>query len=221
LLPRITKRRLWWIVALAIFVLGASAAVARADETPVSIDQYKQRLDIARATLDEVSKALAESGASADALRVLRERVAPLPGDLDDVVQKLAPRLTAIDARLKELSGPGAAASPAPAATEQAQKPAPAPSQAPPHKPTQHGKAAKSSTPTKHVAPIAVTAPAPTADSAAALDVDLDAVGAGVQAVLHQLLDDRGGPLDHFPRGNLIDELVGKNTDGHGAWRER
>ena len=140
-MPRITKRRLWLIVALAIFVLGATASVARADETPVSIDQYKQRLDIARATLDEVSKALAESGASADALRVLRERVAPLPGDLDDVVQKLAPRLTAIDARLKELSGPGAAASPAPAATEQAQRPAPAPppSQAPTHKPTAHG----------------------------------------------------------------------------------
>ena len=133
-----TKRRLWWIAALTILVLGVSAAVARADETPVSIDQYKQRLDIARVTLDDVGKALAEAGASADALRVLRERVAPLPGELDDVVEKLAPRLTAIDARLKELSGPATGVSPAPAPKEQATKqesPAAPNAPSPPHKP--------------------------------------------------------------------------------------
>jgi potassium-dependent mechanosensitive channel len=177
-----TKRRLWWIAALTILVLGVSAAVARADETPVSIDQYKQRLDIARATLDDVGKALAEAGASADALRVLRERVAPLPGELDDVVEKLAPRLTAIDASLKELYGPAVGVGPTPAVKEQAPKqesPAAANARPPPRKPTENAKAAnKSPTQTKpSLAPLEVVAPAPTTDSAAAaLDAEQTAL---------------------------------------------
>jgi len=170
--PRITCR-LWRLAALAFFVLGVFAGGARADETPVSIEQYTQRLDSARATLDDVGKALAEPGASVDLLRDLRDRVAPLPGELDDVVQKLAPRLTAIDARLKELSGPAAGAGPAPAAKEPAPKPAtPATPNAgaPPPKPTDHGKASKSPTRAKApLAPLALVEPAPTADSAAAV----------------------------------------------------
>ena len=53
----------------------------------------------------------------------------------------------------------------------------------------------------------AVVAHADQAD-AAALDVDLDAAGAGVQAVLDELLDDGGRALDHFAGGDLVDELV-------------
>ncbi len=53
----------------------------------------------------------------------------------------------------------------------------------------------------------AVVAHAHEAD-AAALDVDLDAVRAGIEAVLDQLLDDGGRPLDHFAGGDLVDELV-------------
>ena len=35
---------------------------------------------------------------------------------------------------------------------------------------------------------------------------------AGVEAVLGQLLHDGAGPLDHFARGDLIDELTGQNV---------
>ena len=39
------------------------------------------------------------------------------------------------------------------------------------------------------------------------LDAHLNALGAGVQAVLHQLLDDGRGALHHFPGGDLIGNL--------------
>jgi len=38
--------------------------------------------------------------------------------------------------------------------------------------------------------------------------LDLDRAGAGVQAVLHELLDDRGGPLHHFTRSDAVDQSV-------------
>ena len=50
---------------------------------------------------------------------------------------------------------------------------------------------------------------------AAALDVDLDAARTRIEAVLHELLDHRGGPLDHLARGDLVDEFAGENTDRH------
>ncbi len=40
---------------------------------------------------------------------------------------------------------------------------------------------------------------------------------AGVEGVLDQLLDDRGGALDHLAGGDLVDEFAGKDTDGHGV----
>ena len=49
---------------------------------------------------------------------------------------------------------------------------------------------------------------------APALDADLDAVRARVDGVLHELLDDGGGALDHLARGDLADELVGEFCDG-------
>ena len=48
---------------------------------------------------------------------------------------------------------------------------------------------------------------------AAGFDVDLDASRAGIEAVLDQLLDDRGRPLDDFAGGDLVDELSGKLMD--------
>ncbi len=50
---------------------------------------------------------------------------------------------------------------------------------------------------------------------AAALDVDLDAVRTGVEAVLDELLDDRSRPLDHLAGGDLIDERAREDADGH------
>src|SRR5207253_7030304 len=59
----------------------------------------------------------------------------------------------------------------------------------------------------------------PNEAGATALHVDLDAPRAGIQTVLDELLDDGGGPLDHLAGGDLIDELAGKNADGHGDSR--
>ncbi len=53
---------------------------------------------------------------------------------------------------------------------------------------------------------------------AALLDIDFDAARARIEAVLDELFDDRGGPLDHFAGGDLVDELIGEDADGHGAW---
>ena len=47
----------------------------------------------------------------------------------------------------------------------------------------------------------------------ARLDFDADAGGAGVEGVLQQLLDHRGGPVHHLAGGDLVGNLVGKNAD--------
>ena len=44
---------------------------------------------------------------------------------------------------------------------------------------------------------------------------DLDAPRPRVQAVLDQLFDDRGRPLDDLAGGDLVHELGGKNANGH------
>jgi hypothetical protein len=43
----------------------------------------------------------------------------------------------------------------------------------------------------------------------------VDARGAGVEAVLDQLLGDRGGTFHHLAGGDLVDQLVGQDTDRH------
>jgi hypothetical protein len=62
---------------------------------------------------------------------------------------------------------------------------------------------------------------------AALLDLHLDALAARVQAVLQQLLDDGGGPLDHLAGGDLGDHRgrqlldaghTGAGAGGEGAW---
>ena len=52
----------------------------------------------------------------------------------------------------------------------------------------------------------------PDADQAApaALQFDLDPRGAGVESVLDEFLDHRGGSFDDLAGGNLTDERVGK-----------
>ena len=50
----------------------------------------------------------------------------------------------------------------------------------------------------------------------AALDLDLDASRAGVERVLHQLLDHRRRPLDHLAGGDLIGQLRRQHADARG-----
>jgi potassium efflux system protein len=160
---RITFLRLLFC-ALAL-TLGA----ARADEARFSVEQYNQRLDRARAMLDAVEKELVESKLTDASLRQLRERLRPLPQELDDTIERLSPRLTAIGARLQELGSkattpePPAAAAPAPA-PEAPKPPAaakPAEVKTPPRRP-QDLKGAASAPP----APPATSAP-PAVDAAA------------------------------------------------------
>ncbi len=61
----------------------------------------------------------------------------------------------------------------------------------------------------------AAVVPDPDESDTTALHVDFDPARAGVQAVLDQLFDDRGGALNDFARGDLVDELVGKDADRH------
>ncbi len=55
----------------------------------------------------------------------------------------------------------------------------------------------------------------PDQSDTAALDVDLNATRAGIEAVLDELLDDRCRPLDHLAGGDLIDELTRQDLNGH------
>ena len=48
--------------------------------------------------------------------------------------------------------------------------------------------------------------------AAAALDLDIDAGGAGVQAVFDQFLDHRGGTLHHLAGSDLVGKLFGKQA---------
>ena len=59
------------------------------------------------------------------------------------------------------------------------------------------------------------------AGQAAALDLHLDAGGAGVEGVLDQFLDGTGRALDHLAGGDAVDGLGGKAADGHGFGRLR
>jgi small-conductance mechanosensitive channel len=116
---------------LVICLLGLIAVAARADEAPATIEHYHHRLDRTRATLDEVAKALSDPAVSDGALRLLRDRIDPLPRDLEETIDRLTPRLAAIDARLKELGAPpapppeqkSAAGKPAEAKADAAKKP--------------------------------------------------------------------------------------------------
>jgi hypothetical protein len=47
----------------------------------------------------------------------------------------------------------------------------------------------------------------------ALVDVDPDLGGARVERVFDQLLDGAGGPFDHFPGGDLVDDVRGQHLD--------
>jgi hypothetical protein len=64
--------------------------------------------------------------------------------------------------------------------------------------------------------------------AAALLQGDRDATGTGVDGILDQLLHGAGGPLDHFTRGDAVDEGRGQAAQGRrgrndcrhdGGWR--
>jgi len=118
---------------IAILIATLAAPLARADEAPDSIDQFNDRLDRVRDTLDEVQKTLEQPELSDAALRSLRDRVEPLPHELDETIDKLTPRLAAIEARLKELAPAATKAQeapkepPKPAEKPQEVKPSPKP----------------------------------------------------------------------------------------------
>ncbi len=140
-------------LTLVLFLLFAAvtAVAARADEPPTTIEQVNARLDRTRATLDEVHKSLEDNTLSDRTLRQLRDRIEPLRHELEDSIERLAPRLAAVEARLKEL---------APAADKPAEPPAPAPAPA----------AAPSPAPSKPapLPPVRPAAPKPEAKSGAA-----------------------------------------------------
>ncbi len=132
--------RLSHAARLLVLVFAVLFGAAGAEETPASIDQFNQRLDRARATLDEIGKALAQPALTDGALRLLRDRIDPLPHELQDTIDKLTPRLQGIEARLKELGAPPAAAvkppAQAPTQTAPGSSPDKAPTQKPPSPPT-------------------------------------------------------------------------------------
>jgi small-conductance mechanosensitive channel len=109
-------------LVLALFAL--LSAVAFAAEQTTTLERFNERLDAARATLDDVEKALADPSLNDATLRSLRDRVDTLPAELQDVVDRLAPRLAGLQARLDELAGP---AKPAGETKEKPAEPAPAP----------------------------------------------------------------------------------------------
>jgi len=129
-------------IALCLVLLFASAAVAA---EPSSLDLFNARLDAARATLEDVEKTLADPSLNDATLKSLRDRVDTLPAELQDVVDRLTPRLAALQARLDELAGP--ANKPAGETKDAPAAPAPAPVEAPPKKDDPApGKGARAST---------------------------------------------------------------------------
>lgn len=118
-------------LALCLALFLASAALAA--EPSSALDQLNARLDAARGTLDDVDKALADPSLNDATLRSLRERVDALPAELQDVIDRLTPRLSELQERLDELAGPGKAGGEnkeAPATPPSA----PAPAETPPKK---------------------------------------------------------------------------------------
>jgi potassium-dependent mechanosensitive channel len=105
-------------VLMAMFLGGVAAA-----EQPSTVEQYNQQLDRARGTLDEIGKALGQPKLTDSELKLLRERIEPLQRDLQDTIDKLEPRLRAIQARLDQLGSPPAEQKPAPAPAPQPAKP--------------------------------------------------------------------------------------------------
>lgn len=93
---------------LVLFLALLAPALSRSDEAATTLDKANSRLDRARATLDDAHKTLEDPRLSDRSLRQLRERIDPLKHELEDIIDQLAPRLVAVEARLKELAPPEA-----------------------------------------------------------------------------------------------------------------
>ncbi|HEY8261844.1 MAG TPA: mechanosensitive ion channel domain-containing protein [Methylosinus sp.] len=116
-------RRFLIPLALAFLAFCFAGSALAADEA-ATVQQFNERLDAARATLDNVETALGDPSLNDATLHSLRARVDALPTELQDVIDRLTPRLSGLQARLDELSGAAKSqpvAKPAPEA-----KPAPA-----------------------------------------------------------------------------------------------
>ncbi|MCC3244500.1 DUF3772 domain-containing protein [Methylocystis sp. WRRC1] len=166
---------------LALCLVAFAPALSRGDEAPATIDQINQRLDRTRATLDEAQKSLEDQSLSDGALRLLRDRMDPLRHELEDTIDKLTPRLAAVDARLKELAPPEAAKPAEPEKAAPAPPPAPVapakPVPLPPAKPTAAKPDAKAAAPappgkpdkaTQQPPPVSEPAPASAEESVSA-----------------------------------------------------
>ncbi|WP_255608885.1 DUF3772 domain-containing protein [Methylosinus sp. Sm6] len=156
-------RRFLLPFAIALFALLSCPALAA--EQTAGLDRLNERLDAARATLDDVEKALADPSLSDATLQSLRDRVDALPAELQDVIDRLTPRLAGLQARLDELAGP---AKSAPEKKETAPEP-PAPQKReeifpPPGKGAQVPIAGKLLAAKVSVEPKPAPAPAPPAD---------------------------------------------------------
>ncbi len=92
---------LFLLVGLLALVVPA---ISQGDESPTGIVQVTQQLDRARAALDAAHKTLEDPKLGDGELRLLRNSVDPLRSELEAVIDRLTPRLAAVEARLKELA---------------------------------------------------------------------------------------------------------------------
>ena len=115
--------RLLLLVALIL------PALSFGEEPPASIDQITQQLDRARATIDSAHKSLEDPNLGDGELRLLRNSIDPLRGELEGLIDRLTPRLAAVDARLKELAPAAKPAEPPKPAEAAPPQPPPRPAQ--------------------------------------------------------------------------------------------
>ncbi|MBI3275859.1 MAG: DUF3772 domain-containing protein [Methylocystis sp.] len=156
------------LIRLIICFSACFAAAAFASQTPTEIDHFNARLDRARGAVDEIAAELNKPSITGGILKRLRDKIDPIAGDLQDIVDQLEPRLNSIKARLDELGSPAARAAPPADGKPPEAKPSPpasAPSKAAPGSAQTQSRGAK--TP-PGVPSGAGVAPAPAIDQGAA-----------------------------------------------------
>jgi potassium efflux system protein len=167
-----------FLIAIALCFATPFAGAAVAADQPSTIEQYNQQLDRARVTVDEINKTLEQPSLSDGELKILREKVDPLPRGLQEVIDKLTPRLGALKARLDELGAPSAEQKPpateAATPTAGSQKPeAGKPGAGTPEKKAQDEKASKANGKQAPEPKQAAAAPADANSAAASVDAEL------------------------------------------------
>jgi potassium-dependent mechanosensitive channel len=149
---------------ISVLALVFLSAAALADQSPLLVEKTSKVLDRARSTLDEVEKDLGQPVVNENLLRRLRDRMLPLPGELQEVIDRLTPRLQAVDARLKEMGSPSDDAKPATPEAPAAASPA-----VPAVAPASADKTAAGAAPKTPAKPAATLPKPPAASSAPAL----------------------------------------------------